>query len=376
MEDYARKDRKNCRFIEENLENDPIIVLTINFANELAKSGLLKREALLICLGQLTEKWKVERLCNAYRSYGPTADAFCSDMELAQQAAILLHHIITNPTEACVFQECTTGKLNDFEFITDLDAYKNKLRGSVTMHRECDANWFRNRSARQIVTKIIPETEGEASTQSQQQVIINAHIHSNHTVIPHSDDCMKELKDKLGANIQPNGQLKHTQVQEEINEIFVKKGTFRGNVLCLYDTSIRGVPLPPQKKHSMIRDVYCSRRLAVARVGDFLVVFETTANFGNNSAAMEFFKKTFHKIYPFDLHICTRKEGYSIWNCADSGFTAWPKSRFEHSKLIALQGRLVMSSVENFNFTEQRRTTALKGNTTGERNIVTIDLTE
>lgn len=198
---------------------------------------------------------------------------------------VLMHHIITNATCACIFDHTTNDGFTAKK-VPDFDRYKRKIltsqlqplpsTSSAPIVQPLDIKTlFANRFAAQTIVKRVLPPGKYYDAEIQQPPKVYAHLHSNRTIILLCDYPMKELQNVLKAINRPNGILKHKGNHGKDKQTF-RKSTKSYNTTVKYYTSMDGFPLTFRDLQAFIKKIYESREIAIAEYEEeLMIVFET-----------------------------------------------------------------------------------------------------
>lgn len=174
---------------------------------------------MLMTLGWNMQRWMAERLWNQTASDTSIHYTYRNSVETHKLSIVLMHHIITNATRACIFEHATNDGFTAKE-VPDFDRYKRKILTSQLQPLPSTSSapivqplniktLFANRFAAQtIVQRVLPPGKYN-DAEIQQPHKVYAHLHSNRTIILLCDYPMKEVQNVLKAINRPNGILKH-----------------------------------------------------------------------------------------------------------------------------------------------------------------------
>lgn len=339
------------------VEQDDLICITLPIADALTPADVTETETAIMCLAIMFSKWKEERIYNRNFSNQATKITFCNDEKARTEAFVIFNHILQMANEACIFSK------NSFHdvWVVEVDRLtQSNFSALVNLERvkpSLKMDWSQKRAI-EIVKKNLPQEE---ATAEHPTTIINARLHSCRTLLLCADYSMSDLENKLKAKRPEKASNKTPKETEaEINLHFQNPPKFHYQNQS-YDWSVGNFPLTQYTVEHFMRLIYNSHDFSVASVGDVTVVFER--KFHYKGATNDFIAAAFRKQYPFDLHWLSL-DGKYLWLGQNHGFITWPPARGSgHAKLqflIPLQGRLVFSDINGFEFKVQRRIAAVQ----------------
>lgn len=388
--------RKSKSYMGMALDED-IILIALSLNDRKTEAEIYEYETMLMFLTLYLERSKLVRTWNFRFSCAETKDKMLSQFETRQEAAALFYHVMTNATHGCILSS-NDGINVQSTIIPHLGAYNAEKLAEIPSSSSSSLSsadveeLFKHPSAIELSKEILPVGVYEGS--QIPTPMMHFHWHSDRTLIILSDWNLKEFKDDLESSNdcgilinRPNGNRKHKEVVDGINNWFATDQVKCLNNSVRYDFSLDNHAINQTTANQFTKEIYESRNIAITTVKEkFVVIFEIACPFDRDDAARSFLKKAYPYKYQYDIYMNEIDHHGRKYTWFDEmGFNKLFKREAIHQYLIAINGHLVTSSNDKFNFqfvkgtkkpftgSKFRKNVNNSGNSS--KNVNTIDLT-